>query len=418
MCLCLALIPIVDCAVNQLQNALQLSFGPLSALQTLRGGLTVVMTFMVFAYFYSIHASDRMAFGVAALFFYCLLIYVCKEVFVTGTLEFESVTHYIQMVYWLEVWGLAVVTFDTPQRRRLALFCILLAGMMACASIFYGYLTGTRSIYDNQDVVASAGLFDTGKAIAGILVISGMASAYLLRDRADSLGPVVACTMFAGAFLTYARAGQVALFAGLFALLGWASVICRAPIATRWARRLLIWSLLGAAIGYVVLGTANLTARWQDLADPDQAGSGRIVFWRIALDSFYDADVSEQVLGRGYVGMYRVMQGGYGLRIHTHNDFLDMLLVGGVLGVFAWLVFWYALVVRLRSLSVTAAGYGAGLAILVGLFAQSVLTGQMFDPSAMSIYLIAFVCVTGTTDRDDPAGSMTSATQWLRGIPI
>jgi hypothetical protein len=67
--------------------------------------------------------------------------------------------------------------------------------------------------------------------------------------------------------------------------------------------------------------------------------------------------------------------------------------------------FWAAMIVRLRSLPAADAGAGAALAILAGVFAQSMLTGQMFDPSTMSVYAIAFVCVTGTSDeeyRDDP----------------
>jgi O-antigen ligase len=395
----------VDSVANQLQNALGLSVGPLSMLQALRGGLTVVMTGMVLAYFYTIRACDPLALGAAALFFYSLLVYVCKEVIVTGSVELENVTHYAQMVYWLEIWLLAVAVFDTPQRRRLALYCVLVAGLMACGSIFYGYLTGTRLLYENQDITASSGLFNTGKGIAGVLVVSGIASAYLLRDRADSLGPVTACVMFAGTFLTYARAGLVALLAALGAILGWAFMFRRDGAVTRWARRLLLWCLLVGTIGYVVVGTADLTARWKDIADPDQAGSGRSVFWKVALDSFWDADLAEQALGRGYVGMCKVIEQGYGMRIHTHNDLLDMLLTGGVLGIVSLLVFWAAMLVRLRSLNAGDAGWGAALAILVGIFAQSILTGQMFDPSTMSVYTIAFVCVTGASNEeydDDP----------------
>jgi O-antigen ligase len=335
------------------------------------------------------------------LFIYSLAIYVSKEVIVTGSVELENVTHYVQIVYWLEVWLLATVAFDTPRRRSFALTCILVAALMSSASIFHGYLIGTRLTYGYQQIAASTGLFNTGKGIAGVLVVSGIASAYLLRDRAGSAGAFAACLMFAGAFLTYARAGLVALVAGLFTILAWAFVICRDATTARWARRLLTGCLLAGAIGYVAVGTADLTTRWADITDSDQAGSGRITFWKVALSSFWNADFSEQMLGRGYVRMCTAIQSGYGMQIHTHSDFLDMLLVGGVLGVVCLLVFWVALLTRLRLLNVASAEYGAGLAILAGFFAQSTLTGQIFDPSTMSVYVIAFVCVTAIDSEED-----------------
>lgn len=396
----LTLIPIADSAANQLQNALGLSMGPLSMLQAFRGGLTVAMMVMVLKYFYAIRAQAPMILGACALFLYSLGAYMCKEVVVTGSVEVENVTHYAQMIYWLEVWLLAVATFDTPHRRNVALLCIVAAGLMGCASIFYGYLTGTRLAYAYQDIMASAGLFSTGKGIAGVLVVSGIVSAYVWRNRADSRGSFMACVMFAGAFLTYARAGLVALVVGLFALLCWAVAICHDAVYTRWARRLLFWCLLATAIGYVVVGTGDLTARWGDIADPDQAGSGRSVFWKIALRSYWDADLAEQALGHGYVGMCRVIQWGYGMRIHTHNDLLDMLLVGGVPGVVSLFALWAALIMRLRFLNIADAEFGTGLAILASFFAQSMLTGQMFDPSTMSVYGIAFMCVTGEGSKD------------------
>lgn len=363
-------------------------------LQVLRGGLVVVMTCMVLRSFYAIGMYDRAALACGMLFIHSFAFYICKEVLETGSVELENVTHYVQIIYWLEVWLLATLAFDTPYRRRLALMCVVAAALMSSISIFHGYLTGTSLTYEYQQITASTGLFNSGKGVAGVLVVSGIISAYLLRERANVTGVVIACLMFAAAFLTYARAGLVALCAALLTIGAWSLAICPHAAAARWARRLLAGCVLLGVIGYLLVGTADLTSRWADMMDPDQAGSGRITFWKVALNSFWDASLAEQILGRGYVGMYAVMQSGYGMRIHTHNDLLDMLLVGGVMGVVCLSVFWATLIARLRLLRPASAEYGAGLAILTGFFAQSLLTGQIFDPSTMAVYVIAFVCVT------------------------
>ncbi len=391
---CLALLPVLDCVVNQLNTILAPRTESVSMLQVLRGSLVTIMTCVVLRSFYAIGLHDRAALVAGMLFIYSFAFYLCKEVLNTGSLELENVTHYVQIVYWLEVWLLATMAFDTPRRRHFALVCIVAGALMSSASIFYGYLTGTRLTYEYQQIAASTGLFNSGKGVAGVLVVSGIASAYLLRERANSIGVVIACLMFTAAFLTYARAGLVALCAELLTIGVWSLIRCPSAATTRWARRLLAGCVLLGVIGYLIIGTADLTARWADMMDPDQAGSGRITFWKVALDSFWDAGLSEQLLGRGYVGMYAVMQSGYGMRIHTHNDLLDMLLVGGVMGVVCLVIFWATLIARLRLLHVASAEYGAGLAILAGLFAQSLLTGQIFDPSTMAVYVIAFVCVT------------------------
>lgn len=402
----LGLIPVVDSIANQLQNAFGLAMGSLSMLQALRGVLAVVLTFMVLKYFYAICVSDRTALLAALLFIGSLVVYVSKEVIVTGGVAVENVMHYVQILYWLEVWLLAAAFFNAPHRCDFALKCILVATSLSSASIFYGYLSGDWSAYDYQDVTGSVGLFGTGKGVAGQLVAGAIASAYVLRDRAGALGAAAACVMFAAAFLTYARAGQVALAGALCALFLWTVAMCRDMTATRWARRLLAWCVLGGVIGLAVMGTGDLTARWADITDPDQAGSGRIVFWQMAVNYFWDGDFAGLLLGNGYAQMCTSMESGYGLRIHTHNDFLDMLLVGGMLGIVCLLAVWIALIARLRSTGVSRPGYGAGLAILAGFLAQSALTGQIFDPSTMSIYVIAFVCVTGMGAEEETVVSV------------
>lgn len=410
---CLSLLPVLDCVVNQLNTILAPTTESVSMLQVLRGSLVVVMTCMVLRSFYAIGMHDRAALASGILFIYSFAFYICKEVLETGSVELENVTHYVQIIYWLEVWLLATMAFDTPRRRRLALMCVMAAALMSSGSIFHGYLTGTRLTYEYQQITASTGLFNSGKGVAGVLVVSGIISAYLLRDCAGVAGIIIACLMFAAAFLTYARAGLVALCAELLAVGVWSLVLCPKVAAARWARRLLAGCVLLGVIGYLIVGTADLTARWADMTDPDQAGSGRITFWKVALDSFWDANLAELILGRGYVGMYAVMQSGYGMRIHTHNDFLDMLLVGGVTGIVCLSVFWATLTARLRLLHVASTEFGAGLAILAGFFAQSLLTGQIFDPSTMAVYVIAFVCVTAVEPRKNMPDVCTDQSLWL-----
>jgi O-antigen ligase len=144
-----------------------------------------------------------------------------------------------------------------------------------------------------------------------------------------------------------------------------------------------------------LLGTADLTTRWADLDDPEKAGSGRLLLWTAAARSFLNGNPIEQLLGRGFQGMLDMVYASLGVVVHTHNDLLDMLVIGGVLGLIVLSLIFAGIVVQIRSARPASPEFAVAVAILLVLGCQSFFTGQLFLPDVMSFYLLAITAVLG-----------------------
>lgn len=79
--------------------------------------------------------------------------------------------------------------------------------------------------------------------------------------------------------------------------------------------------------------------------------SGRLDFWKLDLEAYWDLPFFGKLLGNGFDYVYRVNQEGYNMRIWAHNDIIDLLLSAGLLGVFIYLAVFrslYRSIFRLR----------------------------------------------------------------------
>ncbi|RRA49058.1 O-antigen ligase [Acidipila sp. EB88] len=395
----LSMIPTMDCFTNQLNNALDLRFGPVSFLQLLRGPLLLVFLFLI-ARHLKRQVGTRTAVPFAALGAVALVaIATSKEILLTGTLSLESVASYGQLVYWLVLWTLVSLLIRSRAQAELLLKGVAAGGVLTALSVFAGLVAGAGNYYSSDAVDASAGWFDTAKMITGILVVSGIVILYLGRARRSWLHPLAAMLCFAACVLTYARAGMAALGAALLWLTFWRFFL--APAGTgRWLTRLLALMLGALLLVPAVVDTHQLLARWSDLGDSDKAGSGRATFWKLAVNAYEDDDLAGQALGNGYHAMSTMLFHEYGDDIkHTHNDLFDMLLVGGLVGAM-WLLTLVGSFVRQSLLApVRTATAAASIAILLAYLCHGQLTGQIWGTDAMTCYTFALLGITRPAER-------------------
>jgi O-antigen ligase len=143
-----------------------------------------------------------------------------------------------------------------------------------------------------------------------------------------------------------------------------------------------------------------LLARWSDVGKFDKAGSGRATFWKVAVNAYVAEDLPQQTFGIGYKAMSEMLFRDYGDDIkHTHNDMLDLLLVGGFAGAI-WLVSlvgafaWRAVLASPRSTTGAAA-----VAIFLAYLCHSQLTGQIWGTDAMTYYTVSLTCLTRMTHQ-------------------
>ena len=71
--------------------------------------------------------------------------------------------------------------------------------------------------------------------------------------------------------------------------------------------------------------------------------SGRLDFWKLDIEAYWDLGFFSKLLGRGFDYVYKVNEEGYGMRIWAHNDILDLLLSAGLVGLGMYLVVFHSL---------------------------------------------------------------------------
>jgi len=404
--LLLTVLPVLDATTNQINTAYHITIGSFSMLQVFRGTLLGMLLCMVgLTPRPGRHCQSAIG-GVVLWLLLCLsLVATNQAVNGHGIVLLDLIT-YVQIGYWITVWYATHIWIRDVPSARMVLHGLMGGGLVTAASVYYGYIVGVSNpIYALEGVRASSGFFVSGKGIAGTLVVGGVTAGYLGIGRRTWSYSCAAVICFGACFLTYARAGLVALWLSLLWLVIWSTMI-RSGRKSSWVGRVMTVTTVSAAILVATVGTADLNRRWSDVNNPNRAGSGRLHIWAAAAESFGEADLSEQLAGRGFQGMLEFIGSRIGNRIHTHNDMLDMLVTGGVIGVVFLLLVFAALLAQILRTPVRSPEFAVAFSILLALSSQAIFTGQLFMPDVMSYYVVG---ITALTVNSQPAVSKRQA---------
>ncbi|MGB7167477.1 MAG: O-antigen ligase family protein, partial [Acidobacteriaceae bacterium] len=368
----------------QLNNAVGISFGPFSLLQIVRSHLLLALLALIaWQIVRDRNLISRIPLAAAGAL--AVLAMACtKEIITTGTLSVQSVGAYGQMSYWVIFWITASILISDTDGAEILLRGFAAGAAVTAACVVVGFVHGGLNYYADDSVRSSSGWFDTAKYITGLLVCGTITLLYLGRKRDGWLYPALAGLCCIACILTYARAGAVALTAVLVWFIFWWFFLGR-DVRRKWLTRFLLLITLGAAVAPVFIHPDVLLARWSDLQDPDEAGSGRASFWKIAADHYIDGTPAQQALGSGFDAMAQMLYTETGSDIkHCHNDLLDMALVGGAVGI-GWFFFMVgSFVLRISQLSLTSVEGAAAAAVLLAYVLHGQLTGQLWSPDAMA----------------------------------
>ncbi len=388
----LAAIPLFDCILNQINNAFNVTFAGLSLLQVVRGYMVLVL--LAICLFTLIKDESRISSiplpAVGALILIAMA--STKELIATGALAMPSIGAYGQMAYWVMLWITASIVCRDRSDFNIILRGLAIGALATAASVLIGFAAGGLNPYADDGVDASAGWFHTAKTITGVLDTGVVVLLYLGRSSRNWWAPILAVICCAACLFTYARAGLVALVVAVTWMFVWWIFLGRGH--RQWLTHFLILCCAFSFLLPVFLNSSSFSARWQDIHDPDKGGSGRETFWRVAIHGYENGTAMQQTLGRGYSSMSDMLFTNYGADIkHTHNDMLDMLLVGGMAGA-AWLIFMIGtfLVNTFRSSLSTPEG-AAGFAVLLIYLLHAQFTGQLWGTDSMTYYVLAMTCL-------------------------
>ena len=152
-------------------------------------------------------------------------------------------------------------------------------------------------------------------------------------------GPITLLGMVA-IVLTMKRGAFVAL---LLAALAYGMTYAYINRRSRGIQRVAaVAGILVVAIGVSVwLRGGEIAARWSEVDDPNNLGSGRGIFWLIIAQHWLSADVITKFIGFGPHSVFEITGDQYLAAIPAHNDWLNMLHEFGIVGVLAFcLVCW------------------------------------------------------------------------------
>jgi len=403
----LAAIPLLDVILDQVGNVADVRLLGLSVFQVVRGPLLLLSLALLVPALS--RASRSACLAVAAVFvFPCVL--VCSGVLEAANrsaLQPETLIAVLQSFYWVAVLALVLLRAERAETSHVIDNGLMAGGVLAaiCVIVVLYIGGGTRNIYQDSGVNASWGWFFTTKGLSGQLLVCSVVALVAGTERKARWPYAVAACSGAAAFLTYQRTGLVAL---VFAA-AWMFI-------SRWRRGVFILvrdlAVIGAA-AYLVLSVPrvqtalvdNLSVRWHDVLDETmrargRSGSGRASLLPDAWAAFVSGDAVDVSFGRGFAGMLDTVEKAGYIRIHTHNDALDVLLVGGTVGGLALLLL---LLTTWRSLISPLAGtvrWRYSFALVLIWAVHAVFTGQLWLPDAMCWYALGLGAVLAGARRE------------------
>jgi hypothetical protein len=395
--LLVAAIPVVDALINQLFGA-GAALGAFSGLQAARGaqlGLLVVLAVWAFL------RQPRINRQLATLVVFVSGAVLCilgSELRRYGSIGIGSIVGVAQLLYVVILWVTAAAVCKQPRDGHTVLVGISVGALITAVSILVVYVRGTHLTQVYGGIAATSGLFFSAKYLVGTLVLGGLTWLYLSGKRRRALGAVAAALCFLALFATYNRTGQVCLLVAVLWLARWYFGVGRDVADRAWVGRLLLLCGVTVALFVVVVGTTDLALRWSDLADRDTAGSGRILLWGIATSwLLIEAELADLLTGGGFRGMFDIIEAAAGIRVHTHSDLFDLLVVAGLYGGLTYLVILRTMYLAAKRGDHRSSARALGCVAFITFLLASLVTGQITQPSAMATYVLVLAATSAIT---------------------
>ena len=123
-------------------------------------------------------------------------------------------------------------------------------------------------------------------------------------------------------------------------------------IKNKYLRRLvLLFSLIGIifiGLYYTSMRASSNIFVLENYGSLHFITSGRSTFWKIDIEEFFKTPFWNIIFGDGYNFVYNVNEELYGSPIWAHNDYINILLANGIIGLF---IYFYAIYLLIKTVS-------------------------------------------------------------------
>ncbi len=247
----------------------------------------------------------------------------------------------------IEFFGGAKKPIDLAEKTRSFLVFFV---PLSCAP----FLLGMEPLVDKHslDIYGAtgsefSGIFGTKHGAAVTLAAAFILTLHKTRIKSIpaflGLGLMLLCAV--SLYLTYVRTGLVSLAVGVtvYLLLVYKAraILPLALIFTAGALTLFHLASTNEVLRMRLTGTNIFTEE----VSFNQLGSGRLDFWKAAVQGPSEDGMVGVLLGRGLEKTKDYMLDETGLRIFSHNGFLDAYQTNGVIGLIIFIAFWVSILI-------------------------------------------------------------------------
>lgn len=404
---------ILDVILNQINSLTMAEWFGLSTLQVYRGLILCAGIWCLICWKgLPARRIQFLGYLLWAIVVFCLL-QVVIEIGIHEQRSLSGLSPYFQVMYWSVIGLLCLRATGVPNSGRRLANTILAVSAMIGLSVLLGYAFEYNNNYLVQGVRSSSGLFVTAKGIAGQLCVGIILSvAYISYYRTYGVPLLIIGLCSCALLATQARTGLIALIGA--ALVLFAEAVLRRPTGAKViAAGVLACSLLYTGTTINIIDTITTHPRWSDITSETKAGSGRILMWRASVEEISSWDIDEVMIGLGHSGMLNAMRDRIGMRIHTHSDLFDLLLVGGIAGA-VLLGLFLASLWKLSSHSNNSAETKYIRSACTVIVVSGLFTGQFFGADLMLFY-VASICALNCMEQ---SGDRRSRSQLSTCKPV
>ena len=149
---------------------------------------------------------------------------------------------------------------------------------------------------------------------------------------------IVACYIL---YSTFTRTGWAMGVLGLIILLS-----AKKPSGKMVITQVIALAVISGAYIYMLNHNERFYNRINDVINDGEyqadAGSGRLIYASVSLNMFQNSDTAEKLIGNGIDPLMDNMERAIGLRIYSHNGWIDALTGNGIIGLFLLFIFCFS----------------------------------------------------------------------------
>ena len=248
---------------------------------------------------------------------------------------------YHSMLFNITIFTFIFIQYPLYEKeRKMIYFGMIIVGVILAVIMFSGGQTvNVNDISGGRVTLVFGGLQIDNNNLAVALSIPLIASFGLITGNIKKAVRLLcvgaAIVILLAILLTGSRGGLLALIVGLTACV--IKVNNGIKVRTIIVSAVLVLTLLIVMQYFLSEGIAS---RFTLNSVISSGGTGRFLIWEHIIDAFKDSNIFRELFGYGYSMQARVLQNTWGFYTAAHNDFLQVLLDLGVVGLIVYIRFW------------------------------------------------------------------------------